>query len=578
MQNQLFLHPLFTAKTELLHADERVSLSYQRAKLVLQTYRQCHVYVSRHFDLNLSKGLSAQDVQFCSPRFWSLMTDPICSLDIAMFTILAAHVGLAIGTLSRHLKARPDFKPLVQRLLRFETVGLYLLTERGHGLDAFNIETTATRTPDGYILHTPREEAAKFMPASTPSFKIPKVALVMARLLVDGEDRGCRFFVVPICNEHEMYQGVHSVRLPIRSGTGPLDFSITSFDHVHLPHSALVASSIQDIARPARPLEAWWNEIWRIQLGTMAVPAPWISAIKAVAYIGGRYSMHRSLLGKNNDPTPIIGFRTQQWPIAHGVAVGMVMANWFPLAVRHAMEESPDPRIRHAMSVIIKTTVCRHFQRCVPEIAERCGAQGTFEHNYMAKIENDGKGVIIAEGDVLTLCIRLFSELLQGHFEVPLPDPSESLLAQHATSLLQENHDLFTAMKCEHRSDAFNSLILPQSQTVIESIGHALAYSAALRSNLPKPILDVYECAVMRQDSAWYTEQAGVSRMQQRLREDTAVSSFMPQLDAFLRQLDIEKYVSAPIVSDKAWKEYLRALPVYSGDATPEVELFQAVL
>lgn len=90
-----------------------------------------------------------------------MMMDPICCLDIAMFTIIAAHVGLTIGTLSRHLKKRPDLRRLVERLLRFETVGIYLLTERGHGLDAFNIETTATKTPDGYILHTPREEAAK---------------------------------------------------------------------------------------------------------------------------------------------------------------------------------------------------------------------------------------------------------------------------------------------------------------------------------------------------------------------------------------------------------------------------------
>jgi acyl-CoA oxidase len=505
------------------------------------------------------------------------MNDPILSLDIAMFTVLAAHVGLAIGTLSRHLRRRPDLKPLVQRLLRFETCGLYLLTERGHGLDAFNIETTATQTPDGYILHTPREEAAKFMPPSNPSWGIPKVALVMARLIVKGEDRGCRFFITPICNEREMYQGVHSTRLPSRSGTGPLDFSITTFDHVHLPHNALVAADIYDLSKPSRPLEAWWNEIWRIQLGTMAVPAPWISALKAVAFIGGRYSMHRSLLGKNNSPTPIITFRTQQWPIAHATAVGMVMDNWFPIAVRQALEECSDHRIRHAMSVIIKTTVCRHFQRCVPEVAERCGAQGTFEQNYMARIENDAKGVIIAEGDVLTLCIRLFSELLQGHFEIPLPNPSESLLARHAASLLQENQDLFASIHGEHRSEAFNSLILPQSQVVVEAIGHALAYSAAASAGLPKPILDVYEAAVIRQDPAWYSEE-GITRMDQRKREDAAISSFMPHLDDFLTQLNIEKYVSAPIVSDDSWKGYLDALTVHSGNAVPQGELFQAVL
>jgi alkylation response protein AidB-like acyl-CoA dehydrogenase len=209
------------------------------------------------------------------------------------------------------------------------------------------------------------------MPASTPAFGIPKIALVMARMIVDNEDRGSRFFIVPICNEHEMYHGVTSIRLPPRSGTGPLDFSITRFDHVHVPFSALVSSDITDLALPKQPLEAWWDEIWRIQLGTMAVPAPWISAIKAVAYIGGRYSMHRCLLGKRSEPVPIIQFRTQQWPVAHATAVAMVLSNWFPLVVEQAMERTTDHRVRHAMSVIVKTTVCRHFQRCVFALSER---------------------------------------------------------------------------------------------------------------------------------------------------------------------------------------------------------------
>lgn len=224
------------------------------------------------------------------------------------------------------------------------------------------------------------------MPASTPTFGIPKVALVMARLIVNGEDRGSRFFIVPICNQYEMHRGVQSIRLPPRSGTAPLDFSITRFDHVHLPPTALVSSDIFNLTAPSQPLEAWWDEVWRIQLGTMAVPAPWISAIKSVAFIGGRYSMHRCILGKQNTPTPIISFRTQQWPIVHATAVGMVLENWFPLAVKEGMAQQ-DHRLRHASAVIVKATVCRHFQRCVPEVAERCGAQGTFEHNYMARIE-----------------------------------------------------------------------------------------------------------------------------------------------------------------------------------------------
>ncbi|KIK57425.1 hypothetical protein GYMLUDRAFT_86860 [Collybiopsis luxurians FD-317 M1] len=560
--NKLYEHPLFKVRNEHLSKDESVSLAYQRARLVVRTYR-----------------LTASDVELCSPKFWEMMTDPICSLDIAMFTILAAHVGLTIGTLSRHLKSRPDLRLLVDKLLRFDTVGIYLLTERGHGLDAFNIETTATKNRYGFVLHTPREEATKFMPASTPAFGIPKVALVNAKLIVDGEDRGARFFIVPICNEHEMYRGVYSIRLPTRSGTNPLDFSITQFDNVQLPPTALVASDITDFARPERPLEAWWDEVWRIQLGTMAVPAPWISALKATAYIGGSYSMHRSIVGKNFN-TPIISFRTQQWPVLNATAVAMVMDNWFPRSVKYALADTTDHRVRHAMSVIVKATVCRHFQRCVPEMAERCGAQGTFEHNYMAKIENDGKGVIIAEGDILTLCIRLFSELLLERYIVPMPAASSSLLADHAAGLLNENKELLRTLK-DHRSTGFNSLILPQSQPVIEAIGHAMAYAAAQDANLPQPILDMYECSVIRQDPAWYSENAGLNRMAQRHREDAAVTAALPDLEAYLDALRIKDYVSAPIVSDAAWKIYVASLIKYSGNASPEPQQMphiQAVL
>ncbi|KIJ62260.1 hypothetical protein HYDPIDRAFT_30524 [Hydnomerulius pinastri MD-312] len=561
MSKQLPRHPLFTTRTEFLSVDERVSLSYQRARLLMQTY-----------------NLSASDVQFCSPRYWSMMTDPIMALDTAMFTILAAHVGLTIGTLSRHLHKRPDLRPLVNRLLRFDTVGIYLLTERGHGLDAFNIETTATKTSEGFIINTPREEACKFMPASTPAFGIPKVALVMARLMVDGEDRGSRFFIVPICNDREMFEGVESTRLGSRPGTSPLDFSITRFNHVFVPYTAMVSSSLGDYSIPNSPLEAWWDEVWRIPLGTMAVTAPWISSIKAAAFIAGRYSMHRSLTGKGVEPTPIISFRTQQWPIAHATAVGLVMSNWYPIAAKQTTDKSLDHRVRHGLAVIVKTTACRHFQRCVPEVAERCGAQGTFEHNYMARIENDGKGVIIAEGDVLTLCIRLFSELLLQRYRMPLPDASESLLAQHAASLLEENIELLKQLRGGHRSQAYNNFILPQAELAIEAMGHALAYSAGLMNGLPRPILDVYECAVIRRDPAWYTENAGLTRIIQRIREDDAVTSAIPHLDTYLDDLGIEEYVSAPIVSDGAWKEYYGTMPVFTGNAVPIMDQVQAML
>ena len=140
-------------------------------------------------------------------------------------------------------------------------------------------------------------------------------------------------------------------------------------------------------------------------------------------------------------------------------------------------------------------------------------------------------------------------------------------MAQHASSLLAEYTEALSQLGGT-RSQGYASIILPQAQPVVEAIGHAIAYSAAVKANLPKPILDVYECSVIRQDPAWYSEH-GIPRAAQRIREDMAISSMIPELPKFLSALEIENYVAAPIISDSRWKTYLAELTVYSGNASP---------
>lgn len=142
--------------------------------------------------------------------------------------------------------------------------------------------------------------------------------------------------------------------------------------------------------------------------------------------------------------------------------------------------------------------------------------------------------------------------------------------------MIEENVHLLKSFGT-HRGEAFNALVLPQSQPAIEAIGHAMAYSAAVKANLPQPILDIYECAVIQLDPAWYSEH-GITRMDQRLREDAAISSALPQLDEYLDGLHIEEYVSSPMTSGAAWKDYVLTLPLYTGNALPESPQLQAML
>lgn len=110
------------------------------------------------------------------------------------------------------------------------------------------------------------------MPATTPGFGVHKIATVGARMIIDGEDRGCRFFLVPICTpDGQMCQGVTSIRLPRRTGTSALDFSLTIFDKVKLPLNALLDTTME---KPKDPRAAWWQAASRLQIGSAAVAAP----------------------------------------------------------------------------------------------------------------------------------------------------------------------------------------------------------------------------------------------------------------------------------------------------------------
>lgn len=48
------------------------------------------------------------------------------------------------------------------------------------------------------------------MPPNTPRNGLPTIAVVIARLIVEGEDRGVRPFVVPMCDGTKMCTGITS--------------------------------------------------------------------------------------------------------------------------------------------------------------------------------------------------------------------------------------------------------------------------------------------------------------------------------------------------------------------------------
>ena len=104
-----------------------------------------------------------EDIEFCSDKFIDMHQHPIMALDCGCTNIIACHVNLFLGTLALLAPRREALIPLMQRGLRGDILGNFLLSELGHGLDIMSLETTAEKVDGGYILHTPTQSAAKYV-------------------------------------------------------------------------------------------------------------------------------------------------------------------------------------------------------------------------------------------------------------------------------------------------------------------------------------------------------------------------------------------------------------------------------
>ncbi|KAK1149714.1 hypothetical protein N8T08_005268 [Aspergillus melleus] len=363
-------------------------------------------------------------------------TDLISSVDGGAITLITIQYNLFVGTVAPYADGRPDLQLILDRAMKFEISGQFLLTEVGHGLDARNLETTATLLPNrDFELHSPNIAAAKCMPPTTPRSGLPSIGVVMAKLMVEGEDYGVRAFLVPLADGKEMCKGVTSNRaLPPRTGAHPIDHALTYFDHVRLPSSALLGP----IAKPK----------------TGCIPL-----LKNAIYNASLFSMRRKVRNYDGKLIAVMSFRTQHLPILHAIAQYHVLQAFFIKAATEFRNPKYDARIRHAFATVFKAVALQHFQKSIKAMNDGCGWHGYFEHNQILQSELEFRAVGTAEGDIRVLAITQ------------------------------------------------NAGIDPK-------------------------LIELYESGVIKEDSAWYSEQGGLSRKAQFEMEAKAADALLPDLES----------------------------------------------
>ncbi|KAJ3758743.1 hypothetical protein EV360DRAFT_82793 [Lentinula raphanica] len=438
--------------------------------------------------------------------------------------------NLAIGMIGPVLPARPDLAPLIQKLLNFEIIGQYMLTEIDHGLDSRQIETTATLLPDGHIdLHTPHPGAAKYMPPVTTISGMPAIGVVFSRLVVEGKFHGIRAVMVSLTDGKNMCKGVSSRMVPHRSGAKSLDHSITFFDHVRLPPGSVIGSLEQSLNVRADFLKS----MWRVPTGGLALSIMTIPFLRVGVYIAGKYSLRRMVSGgdKSTDMVPIIDFRTQQLPVLHGLAQIHVLDAFSKAAIPQFRNANLSVSLRHEISTIFKATSQEYCQSTLFLLAERCDAQGLFGYNQIVRGQADMRGACIAEGDILALNIT-----------------REGAVDGSTSSL-------------------------PLCRPLVESIGHRMAWEAAVDAGVDCDLVQLYEARAIKVDSSWYVEHGLMNRWEQHDMEAIAADKVLPDLEHYLDCSGVADYATSPILSKSRWNDFVNALPHFVGNSEPVVKL-----
>lgn len=167
--------------------------------------------------------------------------------------------------------------------------------------------------------------------------------------------------------------------------------------------------------------------------------------------------------------------------------------------------------------------------------------------------------------------------MLLGRYSIPAAADPECPLAKHESGLIQEARQDLANFTGGHRSREYNNFLLPRCRTIVEAIGHRMGYEAGREAGLPGDILALYEASVMELDMSWYIENGHITRAHRSEMESAALDSLLSRLDTLLEETGAAEYATAPMVSRENWTEFMNALPVYSGDASFDLETVRDV-
>ena len=350
--------------------------------------------------------------------------ETIAEHDLSLVVKFGVQFGLWGGSVNA-LGSEDQKRELLPRIGTLELPGAFAMTERGHGSNVRDLQTTATfdRETDEWVLQTPTDHDHKEWIGNAAVHG--QMATVFAQLMIDGEGYGVHAFVVPIRTPAgEDAPGVRIADSGHKMGLNGVDNGRLWFDGARVPRGALLGR-YAEVSREgvySSPIPSagkrFFTMLGTLVGGRIAVGSGANSAAKAGLTVAVRYGDRRRQFGPaGGEEVTILDYLSHQRRLLPLVATSYGLSFALGEVARDfaRLEHGADTREIEARASALKTMASWHATATLQEAREACGGEGFRWSARIAHRKADSDIFTTFEGDNTVLQLQVAKGLLADY-------------------------------------------------------------------------------------------------------------------------------------------------------------------
>ncbi|MFO8099079.1 MAG: acyl-CoA dehydrogenase [Salinibacter sp.] len=341
--------------------------------------------------------------------------------DLSMVIKFGVQFGLFGGSIHR-LGTERHHDNYLERAGTLDLPGCFAMTERAHGSNVRELETTATydAETEEFVINTPRHVAHKEWIGNAAAHG--RLATVFAQLHTDGEQHGVHAFLVPIRDDDG--QPRPNVRIEDcgeKMGLNGVDNGRLWFDNVRIPRKnmldrfATVASDGTYESPIPSAGKRFFTMLSTLIGGRISVARAGLSAAKSGLTIAVRYGNRRRQFGPKDEPeVPLLDYRTHKRRLLPKLATTYALHFALDDLTQRFAAKGPEDALEkiEAEANALKAYATWHTTDTLQEVREACGGQGYKADNRIAALKADTDVFTTFEGDNTVLMLQVAKGLL----------------------------------------------------------------------------------------------------------------------------------------------------------------------